>query len=672
MKNNKQTNRHNSLQRRSEQGIALVTTLLLLTLLSAVTVGMVVAASSDELISGYNRNMRSSFYASDSGLNVARQSMVNQLVAAVPASITNRSAQPLSAGLVDTFSGGTVTAHGSVTYALLSSYGSSNVSINSGQAANSWPGKYKISSATLALGGCSVTGGAGGAPTCAAPCTSACTTAQANAITGYTYTYNYTLTAVGQSHASEMTTVDDKGSLILNVTFGPPSGTVTSFAAYGMFINTYNICDGSTLVPGTITGPVFSNGSWNFGTSGSYIFTDPVGAVNANLGYQFSGTCKQSASSSSTSSGVTIAPTFQAGYQLGQTPVPLPANDYNQKQAVLDGKGAPPPCAGVSTPCPALIDLHNGLRNVSTTQYPSGGAASGVYLPYTLDTTSAGCPAAASCKVMTGGGIYVDGNAAVTLSTSGTAPYLAQITTIVQGGTTTTITTYPSGISALNPAAQTTVASGASSTTITGVPAQYDPASGSLVRDATMLYVNGNVTSLAGPGSNNPAIQDGSAMTVTAASNITITDDILYKTKPVTTTQNQIPGTPPSTLIPGNDKGQVLGLFTNTGDIQLANCSGCGNLEIDASLATISQSGSGGLVNTGSAINTLTILGGRIQNNIKNINSTTRNVIFDRRFANNGFAPPWFPSTTITPTGVSGATVTPQIQRVQWINQTPF
>ena len=70
--------------------------------------------------------------------------------------------------------------------------------------------------------------------------------------------------------------------------------------------------------------------------------------------------------------------------------------------------------------------------------------------------------------------------------------------------------------------------------------------------------------------------------------------------------------------------------------------------KIDASLATISATGTGGLTNVGNAINTLTIVGGRIQNQIKNINTTTRNVFFDRRFAQNGFAPPWFPSTTVT------------------------
>jgi hypothetical protein len=151
-----------------------------------------------------------------------------------------------------------------------------------------------------------------------------------------------------------------------------------------------------------------------------------------------------------------------------------------------------------------------------------------------------------------------------------------------------------------------------------------------------------------------------------------VTGDILYKTEPVTQTQNQIPGTPADTRIPGNDNKQVLGIFTNTGDIQLNNSQSNGNLEIDGSVATISQNGSGGLVNTGNGINTLTIVGGRIQNQIKNINSTTRNVFFDRRFSQNGFAPPWFPSTTVATGSGESANLTSSVQRVQWLNKSSY
>jgi hypothetical protein len=242
----------------------------------------------------------------------------------------------------------------------------------------------------------------------------------------------------------------------------------------------------------------------------------------------------------------------------------------------------------------------------------------------------------------------------------------AQVYTIVQGGTTTTVT--------INPTTnQTIIKKGAGAPkTITGVPENCSP--GSVTGDATMLYVNGSITGLSGPesggASSGPAIQNGTELTITAASNITITGDIRYVSEPVTFTQNQIPGTPPDTLIPGNNYNQVLGIFTAGGNINLANSQTSKNLEIDGSIAMISTGGSGGLVNTGSAINTLNIVGGRIQNTIQNINTTTRNVFFDRRFAANNFAPPWFPSTTITtvPAGVETSTATaPAVTRLQWV-----
>jgi hypothetical protein len=133
-------------------------------------------------------------------------------------------------------------------------------------------------------------------------------------------------------------------------------------------------------------------------------------------------------------------------------------------------------------------------------------------------------------------------------------------------------------------------------------------------------------------------------------------------------------------LIPGNDHGQALGVFTAGGDIilndkQINPKTGKfdGNMEIDASLATISAGGTGGLTNPNAQITTLTIVGGRIQNNIKNINTVTRNVLFDVRYANGNFSPPWFPSTSVALGGLLSANFDPpKIQRLSWQNQTPY
>src|ERR1041385_3971575 len=70
----------------NERGVALITTLLLLMLLTGLSLAMVLSVRSDMLINGYYRNFRGSFYAADSGLNAARTYIQNQVVAAIPAS----------------------------------------------------------------------------------------------------------------------------------------------------------------------------------------------------------------------------------------------------------------------------------------------------------------------------------------------------------------------------------------------------------------------------------------------------------------------------------------------------------------------------------------------------------------------------------------------------------
>ena len=636
----------------NSRGIALVTTLLLLMVMVAMTLAMVIAVSSDTLITRYYRNFRSSFYAADSGLNITRQYLIAQLTASVPASVAGNT-QPMPAGAQTTVLANMNTLYGSST------------SINGGQAASSWPGTFYIATtpaATLGAPTCTISATTG-TPTNTGPYTCTNMPACTGTCTGFsrtlTYSYPYSFTAMGQALANEQTQLQDSGTLLISVTENPITAINTSFAAWGMFIDQYNICSGSTLVPGTITGPVFTNGAWTFGTGGSYTFTDQVGSVSSNFGWQ-SGSCSQSAVYPTAG----FSTTFQGGVNLGANALPLPTNSFSQKMAVVDGIG---------TGSPTNAQMNAALKKIDGTQYPSSGSNNdGVYLPYT-NTTSASCPTA---PCMTGGGIYVEekGNkpTSVVLTASnpttgslcGNASYplnghALQVVTVIQNAATTTIT--------FDQTSNTTcMSSGGTNTLIHGLPensADGTPAPG------TMVYVDGTIDSLSGPGQGIAAVQDGAAMTVTSAGDINVTGDILYKHEPVTTTANQTgPNTPVDTLISANNYGQVLGIFTADGNVNLQNSQSNSNLEIDASIATIKQGGSGGIVNTGNAINTLNIVGGRIQNTIQNINATTRNVFFDRRFASGNFAPPWFPATTITPTTTSSnTTVTSNVQRTQWL-----
>jgi Tfp pilus assembly protein PilX len=668
-------------KRDNTNGVALIFTLLILALLMVLSLGMVIALSSQTFIGGYYRNFRGAFYSADSGLNISRQVMVNKILSLVPTTVTVGS-QPLPTG-----SDTTVQTYVNGTYNVWTSIGG-------GQATNSWPGQFEISSgntATFAFANCHLnttqTGSppAGGPYTCTSlpPASSTCSTTagiltNCYVINSFQYTYNYALDILGEVKGNEQSELAENGSVQITVNISPPSGVTTnsSFAAWGMFIDQYSLCSGSYLVPGTISGPVFTNGGWTFGTTGKYIFTDSVGSANADAGFQFSSSCAQLNSSSDTSGGTTIAPTFQNGFNLGQPSVPLPTNSYNQFEAVLDGIGNG--TVPISNNASVLhATLNTFLKDASGAAYPPGSSATnGVYLPYYMNGATPTLGSAAGTISGTsspscGGGIYVEGDASVTVAPLAGST-TAQVYTIVQGTATYTVTINPT----TNQTSLKKVVGGTTTTkTVTGVP--QDCAPGASAFSATMLYVDGNITSLSGPesggASTGPAIQNGTELTITAASNVTLTGDIRYVTEPVTLTQT-VNGSgqtvPADTLIPANNFSQVLGIFTAGGNINLANSQSSGNLEIDASIAMIKSGGSGGLVNTGNAINTLNIVGGRIQNTIQNINATTRNVFFDRRFAANNFAPPWFPSTTVTtvPAGVESSTVSaPAVTRVQWV-----
>jgi hypothetical protein len=499
---------------------------------------------------------------------------------------------------------------------------------------------------------CTVVGGpttVNGAPI---SCTNLPAAGTTPAVTGFKYIYPYTLTAVGQSQGTEATTLVDSGNLVFNGTIKAAAGTTLSFASFGTFIDQYPPCS-APFVAGTLTGPFFTNGAWNFGdasalgSSTKYDFTDTTGQANGAASYWHGNNCDNDAAATDTANGTTIAPTFQSGFNLGQSAVALPQNDYNQEQAVLDG-------IGQASTAPTNAQLNAVLKNVSGTSYPTGGAASGVYLPYSVNAST-------GVKTFTGGGIYVQGSATVTLSPSGTN---GQVYTIVQNGVTTTVTTSPTGTGT----GTTTINSGGVTTTINGVPEMIDPSTGAVIENATMLYVNGNITSLAGPAEYQPAVNNGVALTITAAQTVTVTGDIRYTTEPVTTS-----GSTPDTLVPANNTGQVLGIFTATGDIQMNNGNSDGNLEIDASLAMISQGGSGGWINVGPHINTLNVVGGRIANQAKAGNTTTRNIFFDRRFSQGGFAPPWYPSTTVAASNTDTSSFTPPtVQRLQWYYKSSY
>src|ERR1043166_3218844 len=122
----------------NERGVALVIMLLILSLTTALGVAMYVSTNSDLVINGYYRNFNGSFYASDSGLNIARAQLLNQLLGAVPSTFA---VPPIA-------NPGTV-ASNAASY-LSTNYGNF-VSLNTNQAVNSWKEQFKIMNVTFSL-----------------------------------------------------------------------------------------------------------------------------------------------------------------------------------------------------------------------------------------------------------------------------------------------------------------------------------------------------------------------------------------------------------------------------------------------------------------------------------------------------------------------------------------
>ncbi len=263
-----------------ERGVALVITLLLLFLLSIIGLAAVLSASSDLLINGYYSNYRGSFYAADSGLNIVRQDVYNQLNTAFTTTYTSFVYPPpagvqalagtVLASIQQKYGGGEPCPINPTTPASIAN--STTCYLNAGIGATSWQESFQLSNVSLSM--ISATPGYVGSTDASEP-------------TSVTYVYGYTMTVVGSATGSEQSTINETGSF--NVyTAGIPASYNASFAIYGAFVTNWSPCSLGWLVPGTMTGTMFTDGSWGFG-SGTYIFTDPVGQADADASWWVDG-----------------------------------------------------------------------------------------------------------------------------------------------------------------------------------------------------------------------------------------------------------------------------------------------------------------------------------------------------------------------------------------------
>jgi hypothetical protein len=469
-----------------------------------------------------------------------------------------------------------------------------------------------------------------------------------------------------------------------------------NFSAYGAFISNF-AAESAPLVCGTYSGPMWTNGTWNFGVcsgGSSYTFAGSVTQVGTQFDYLFNNGWVATSAHSASSGGQTIAPNFEQDVTLGAKALGMPTDSYSQVYAVIDGTG----CGENGNVCGSTSLTNPSPGSPSPSQMESaletiGGAA----LTYSGTTPTPGVYMAMSgtpgtnpkttSATYNGGGIYVAGDASqIVMSTStDSSGNPIQVIAITQGSGSSAVTTTITLDNAKN---QTTLNNGGSNVYVNGVPHASAAAGG---QNQTLLYVNGAVgastsscsgwsctqsyTGLSGPlynglsgtqsNENAAAIQNGYSVTVAATGNIDVVGNLLYQSQ-----------TPAAAALSSTTDG-VLGIYTNGGDINLYTPYNDNNLTIDAAMAMVgsgcSSGGSDCGIETLNSIGTFTVMGGRAEANAHGVNMSKSNTNFDPRFAKNPatgqpyLVPAWFPGAVVVP-GIPGTpTPTYSFNRLNWV-----
>lgn len=444
------------------------------------------------------------------------------------------------------------------------------------------------------------------------------------------YIYRYEIRSTGKSAYGARAEVVERGELRTHLT-ASISITRRPFTAYGTFFDRGDPEGGLVLVSGEFTGQVHTNSHFNFSSRNTVVFRGKVSQADNYIIYDG----KSEAVPVDGKQGVVVS----AGTYERKDRVPPPQNNFVQELAVVNGSGyGGSQDSGTvdgngrvtaATLAAGLSDAAGRSPQVNGNDIPNG-----VYVS-SNDGAS-----------ITGGGIYVNGDARIDLTTNGSA----QTIQITQGSTVNTITIdFESSTTTFN--------SGGVTRVFPGVP--MDTSAGeSNATPGVSLFVDGSITSLSGPraveGQTGPAIAPQTAMTITAQRHITVTGDIKYSEPVVSSNGDALPRS--------NQVKSVLGIFTNDGNVVLqpdgTKTDGEGtSLEIDASIAAFnsSKSNDGGKLEgtivygdgTPGSGSRLKIIGARIQANIANIKYRNRQIYYDPRLAGGNFAPPFFPGTEI-------------------------
>jgi PilX N-terminal len=690
------------ISRKNEQGMALIMSMMALTLLTGIGLATVFNSSGDMAMSGGFRRNEQAFFAADAGIGLAREALRVELNKAVLA----RAAAAISSSNI-TYGYGTTTLDQDKLRKILgrNADGTADPDLL-GTALSTSPINKVI--ADINDRGSSLGSGVGFQmaasdisltlyyPTCpGTDCPEGAVMTQAGSPVGqvfpknyYEAKYRYRITSKGNysggGNATFGATATAKEDGVVTVRLRPQIGVTSStsssisrsFSSYGIFYARNGLTDPSYYSYfGNASGPVHMNDWYRFHKNFANTFKDQVTQGGSSTGttpakYQYNG--------GSGTADYTVNNTNRTGLNFNSSftstgALPIPQNVYTQEAAVLNGSGA-------STTAPTQAQLTATLRKPNNTLATASGTsvATGVYLPSTDGTN------------LTGSGIYVKGNADdVRLSIDNGK----QVYEVIQGTVATKITvditnnTTGTGTTSIQTG---TVATAAGAATYSGSPLVYtgtplDKTDPSNIKTGTLLYVDGTISSLHGPtktGSGSTAITAAAIaantrLTVTSTQDISVTGDLKYTNQ---TVNND--GTP---ITANASAVNTLGIYTSTGKIILdpeaAWTSGQNmDLSIDAALvafnepaltdASTSNDYTGGrgdcvrcitngfdktkatLYHRGSQVYSIDLLWtkGFGSNGSKPIYQ-----VFDPRFGGGAVAPPWFPVTSLA-TAVTTAT----------------
>ena len=373
--------------------------------------------------------------------------------------------------------------------------------------------------------------------------------------------------------------------------------------------------------------------------------------------------------------GVVVAPKFLAGFSRGDAVIPEPENAYDQARAVLDGG------FGLAAQPPDIDELQKALRATDQLSRPltDGGTekgkegtkptalAPGVYVP-------------SDGESFTGSGIYVVGNVDDMTLTADPTGNRQRIE--IRQGTKRTLIVFDTDTGT------TTIDAGNGTRTLRGIPLDRSISTRG-GRPAASVYVDGNIVSLHGPGRDSgdqpvAAIDTEFAMTITAqgratgdpkhpgaGGNIIITGDLTYETPVVDAAGMTI----------NEHAANVLGVFASGGTIDIpVDGRAPDNLTVNGSLAAFElKDGSGNPVrtSTGGAYGgrirsdvsnwrgtpnrgTFTLVGGMQATNYDNfgvydgrMHGFTYKGVWDGRY-DGGQSPPWYPGYIVEATDIGG------------------